>query len=83
MRKFAVVGVAECLRPDVNDHLIGVPILLPMRVARNIHNSTRNRPADLGGSAGIASTRLSSTPSDGGRVPIFIASDDSPEPCGF
>lgn len=51
MSKFAVVGMAECLSRDVRDHGIGVSIVAPMRVASNIYDSTRNRPADLGGAS--------------------------------
>lgn len=49
MSKFAVVGMAECLARDVRDHGIGVSIVAPMRVASNIYDSARNRPAELGG----------------------------------
>lgn len=47
--KAAVVSLAECLAKDVKRHDIGVSVLCPMRVATNIDESHRNRPAEFGG----------------------------------
>lgn len=47
--KFAVVGLSETLRADLAPHGFGVSVLCPGLVATNIVDSTRNRPASLGG----------------------------------
>lgn len=49
--KYGVVALAEVLHREMRPHSIGVSVLCPMRVATNIGNSERNRPADLGGPA--------------------------------
>jgi NAD(P)-dependent dehydrogenase (short-subunit alcohol dehydrogenase family) len=43
--KYAVVGLSECLRLDLQPHGIGVSVLCPGFVSTNIHQSSRNRPA--------------------------------------
>jgi len=47
--KYGVVALAEVLAREMRPHNIGVSVLCPMRVATNIANSERNRPAELGG----------------------------------
>ena len=47
--KYGVVALAEVLRRELRSYDIGVSVLCPMRIATNIGNSERNRPADLGG----------------------------------
>jgi NAD(P)-dependent dehydrogenase (short-subunit alcohol dehydrogenase family) len=47
--KYGVVALAEVLQREMRAHNIGVSVLCPMRVATNIGNSERNRPAELGG----------------------------------
>ncbi len=47
--KYGVVALAEVLNRELRAHRIGVSVLCPMRVATNIGNSERNRPAELGG----------------------------------
>lgn len=47
--KYGVVALAEVLQRELRPHNIGASVLCPMRVATNIGNSERNRPADLGG----------------------------------
>jgi NAD(P)-dependent dehydrogenase (short-subunit alcohol dehydrogenase family) len=49
--KYGVVALAEVLHREMRPHNIGVSVLCPMRVATNIGNSERNRPAGLGGPA--------------------------------
>jgi NAD(P)-dependent dehydrogenase (short-subunit alcohol dehydrogenase family) len=49
--KYGVVALAEVLQREMRPHNIGVSVLCPMRVATNIGNSERNRPASLGGAA--------------------------------
>jgi NAD(P)-dependent dehydrogenase (short-subunit alcohol dehydrogenase family) len=43
--KYGVVGLAEVLHRELRPHNIGVSVLCPMRVATDIGNSERNRPA--------------------------------------
>lgn len=52
--KYGVVALAEVLQREMRPHDIGVSVLCPMRVATNIGNSERNRPASLGGPAASA-----------------------------
>jgi NAD(P)-dependent dehydrogenase (short-subunit alcohol dehydrogenase family) len=47
--KYGVVALAEVLQKELRANRIGVSVLCPMRVATNIGNSERNRPAELGG----------------------------------
>ncbi len=47
--KYGVVALSEVLFREMRANDIGVSVLCPMRVATNINNSQRNRPADLGG----------------------------------
>ncbi len=47
--KWAVVGISETLKADLEPHNIGVSVLCPGVVATNIFSSGRNRPDDLGG----------------------------------
>lgn len=50
--KFAVVGMSEALREDLEPHGIGVSVLCPGFVKTRIHEADRNRPdslADPGG----------------------------------
>jgi NADP-dependent 3-hydroxy acid dehydrogenase YdfG len=47
--KFAVVGISETMRQDLEPHGIGVSVLCPGVVRTNIFASGRNRPEDLRG----------------------------------
>jgi NAD(P)-dependent dehydrogenase (short-subunit alcohol dehydrogenase family) len=47
--KFAVRGLTECLRYNLQPHGIGVSLLCPGLTRSNIHESSRGRPASLGG----------------------------------
>jgi len=49
--KYGVVALAEVLQRELRPHSIGASVLCPMRVATNIGNSERNRPAEFGGPA--------------------------------
>lgn len=49
--KYGVVAMAEVLQKELRANEIGVSVLCPMRVATNIGQSERNRPAELGGPA--------------------------------
>jgi NAD(P)-dependent dehydrogenase (short-subunit alcohol dehydrogenase family) len=46
--KYAVVGLTECLRLDLEPHGIGVSVLCPGPVKTGILKSERNRPVELG-----------------------------------
>ena len=56
--KFAVVGMSESMRQDLEPFGIGTSVLCPGVVATNIFNSERNRPDQMGGPA-IAPLNLS------------------------
>lgn len=45
--KFAVLGLSEALRADLEPHGIGVSVLCPGFVKTRIHEAERNRPAGL------------------------------------
>lgn len=45
--KFAVRGLSECLRMDLEPHGIGVSVLCPGAVNTNIHEAVLTRPAHL------------------------------------
>ena len=47
--KFAVVGISETMRADLQPHDIGVSVLCPGVVNTNIFTATRNRPDELAG----------------------------------
>ena len=47
--KFAVVGMSESMKQDLETDNIGVSVLCPGFVATDIYTSERNRPDDLGG----------------------------------
>ncbi len=47
--KFAVVGMSESMRQDLEPRNVGVSVLCPGFVATNIYTSERNRPDTLGG----------------------------------
>jgi len=49
--KYGVVALAEVLQRELRAEGIAVSVLCPMRVATNIGQSERNRPAELGGAA--------------------------------
>ena len=60
--KFAVVGLSESLRLDLDAHRIGVSVLCPGVVETRIGESERNRPDQYGGSAIPAMTPLNAPP---------------------
>ncbi len=47
--KFAVVGLSECLRAELEPHGIGVSVLCPGFVRTRIDQASRNRPDKFGG----------------------------------
>jgi short-subunit dehydrogenase len=47
--KFAVVGMSEAMRGDLEPFGIGASVLCPGFVATDIYFSERNRPGELGG----------------------------------
>lgn len=47
--KFAVVGLSEALKDDLEPHGIGVSVLCPAAVGTAIYDGGRNRPARFGG----------------------------------
>lgn len=47
--KYAVVGLSECLRAELEPQGIGVSVICPGGVATNIMGAARNRPAEFGG----------------------------------
>mgnify|MGYP003637582686 CR=1 FL=1 len=49
--KFAVVGMSEAMRGDLEPFGIGTSVLCPGFVATDIYSSERNRPGELGGEA--------------------------------
>ena len=49
--KFAVVGMSEAMRGDLEPFNIGASVLCPGFVATDIYSSERNRPHGLGGAA--------------------------------
>lgn len=49
--KFAVVGMSEAMRGDLEPFNIGASVLCPGFVATDIYSSERNRPQGLGGAA--------------------------------
>ena len=49
--KFAVVGLSETLKQDLEPHGIGVSVLCPGFVSTNIHQSARNRQPRFGESS--------------------------------
>lgn len=54
--KFAVVGMSEAMRGDLEPFNIGTSVLCPGFVATDIYSSERNRPQGLGGAAASAFT---------------------------
>ncbi len=49
--KFAVVGMSEAMRGDLEPFNIGTSVLCPGFVETDIYSSERNRPTGLGGEA--------------------------------
>ena len=49
MTKFAVVGMSEAMKGDLEPHNIGTSVLCPSFVDTGIFSSERNRPDSLGG----------------------------------
>ncbi|MEQ8348480.1 MAG: SDR family NAD(P)-dependent oxidoreductase [Sneathiellaceae bacterium] len=47
--KYGVVAMAEVLHKELRGTKLGVSVFCPMRIATNIEQSQRNRPAALGG----------------------------------
>jgi len=71
--KYAVVGVSETLRVELDAHApaVGVTVVCPGPVATNIRDAERNRPASLGGGA------LAATPPTFTNVAARITADDA------
>ncbi|MAE97247.1 MAG: short-chain dehydrogenase [Deltaproteobacteria bacterium] len=51
--KYAIVGLSECLKLELDDHPVGVSVLCPGPVATRIGDAGRNRPQALGQAAPI------------------------------
>jgi NADP-dependent 3-hydroxy acid dehydrogenase YdfG len=58
MSKYAVVGMSEAMRIDLEPHNIGVSVLCPGVVSTNIFDSGRNRPEHLRGTGDNSSDDL-------------------------
>ena len=72
--KFAVVGLSEALRADMQPHGVGVSVLCPGVVATALPRSARNRPAALGGAPESSSpTAENETPAAGMSPAEFAA----------
>ena len=75
--KYALVGLAECLRGDLRPHGIGVSVLCPGPVKSELFESTEEvRPANL---ASTASVRVVPAGVARDQTPIFITSPDGDE----
>ena len=61
--KFAVVGLSETSRQDLEPHNIGVSVLCPAWVKTDIHNAYKNRPSKGSGSGPTEATK-------GGQIAI-------------
>ena len=80
--KFAVVGMSECMRLDLEADGIGVSVLCPGVVQTNIFNSGRNRPTKLQGDVDTASLLLTTDVTDdqrAARVEELMAGGIPPE----
>lgn len=62
--KFAVVGLSETMRADLEGQNIGVSVLCPGVVNTNIFTSERNRPADLPGTGFALLAEADASPAD-------------------
>jgi len=69
--KFAVVGLSEALRADLQAHGVKVSVLCPGVVATALNDSARNRPAHLGGAAGGSASADAAPPA--GMTPVALA----------
>jgi NAD(P)-dependent dehydrogenase (short-subunit alcohol dehydrogenase family) len=75
--KFALVGLAECLRADLAPHGIGVSVLCPGPVKSELFESTAAvRPARL---AATGSVPIVPPGVDRERTPIFVTAPDGEE----
>ncbi len=66
--KFAVVGLSETMRADLEPHDIGVSVLCPGVVSTGIFDSGRNRPVDLKTENDTASLVLTADVADAERA---------------
>jgi NAD(P)-dependent dehydrogenase (short-subunit alcohol dehydrogenase family) len=62
--KYAVVGLSEHLRRDLAPRGIGVSVLCPGGVQTQIFRSERNRPPELGTTAGVQEPRAPRSPDE-------------------
>lgn len=62
MTKFAVVGLSEALRVELEPKLIGVTVVCPGSVNTRIIEAARNRPGELAGTGATPNLRTVSMP---------------------
>lgn len=75
--KYALVGLAECLRGDLRPHGIGVSVLCPGPVKSELFESTEQvRPANLAASGSIAIVPPGVARD---QTPIFVTAPDGEE----
>jgi NAD(P)-dependent dehydrogenase (short-subunit alcohol dehydrogenase family) len=75
--KYALVGLAECLRGDLRPHGIGVSVLCPGPVKSELFESTEQvRPANL---AATGSVRVVPAGVAREQTPIFVTAPDGDE----
>jgi short-subunit dehydrogenase len=65
--KYAIVGISEKLRGEVDGNGIGVSVLCPGGVRTNLMTSERNRPTELGGTGKASENILA-----GGKDPLEV-----------
>jgi NAD(P)-dependent dehydrogenase (short-subunit alcohol dehydrogenase family) len=75
--KYALVGLAECLRGDLRPHGIGVSVLCPGPVKSELFESTEEvRPANLAATASVPVVPAGVARE---QTPIFVTSPDGDE----
>jgi short-subunit dehydrogenase len=68
--KFAIVGFSEALRQDLEPHGIGVSILCPGKVATNLGDADRLRPARFARAGGTS--KVLTGLAEGGMDPLEV-----------
>jgi len=68
--KFAVVGMMESLRTELEGKNVGVSVFCPGLVRSDIINSERNRPAELANEGGKAPDSPLTAPPPSGKPPV-------------
>jgi NAD(P)-dependent dehydrogenase (short-subunit alcohol dehydrogenase family) len=80
--KFAVVGMMESLREELDGENIGVSVYCPGLVRSNIVQSERNRPAELANDAAKTNPPLPPSPADQSAMQRFFAASMDPLEAG-